>query len=370
MIKVFNAIPQGDSCGWGVCGTQLARYMPDHCEIVGLIADADVVLMPVVNEKWDVPPECEWAWNIAMEYHTPVVGYGFHEFDIRGTQQIHWLPSHFTALACGSAWMHDWVKLALHEVAPDFPLSVVLQGVDKERFYYRPQEKPDFMKDRFVVASAGKFEFRKGQDVVIEAFRRFKKSVPEAMLMLNWDNPWPMTMLSMNASKWKHDLELIGLEGAVYVGGVDRNLIAPEDQVTWRIGQNADMPKFYQNADIAVFPNRCEAGTNLPLMEAIASGVPSVIHDATGQSDIADMLYGLSSCVLVDEGTKFKYPGSGDPVAHWNEPCVASFLSGMMKLYRDRPLEADRESLSHELDGLSWSKTAKGLVSLAESVLK
>ena len=41
-------------------------------------------------------------------------------------------------------------------------------------------------------------------------------------------------------------------------------------------------------ADVALFPNRCEGGTNLVAMEALASGVPTILSDNTGHKDLVN----------------------------------------------------------------------------------
>ena len=41
-----------------------------------------------------------------------------------------------------------------------------------------------------------------------------------------------------------------------------------------------------KQADLAVFPNRCEGGTNLVAMEAIACGVPTVLSANSGHLDL------------------------------------------------------------------------------------
>lgn len=368
MVKLHNLIPAGDSCGWGVAGTNLSRHLPAHCEVVADVRDADVVLVPVDNRYWGYGVfDARTAY--AVEKKIPIVGYGFHEFDILGSQQIEWLPKNYSALACGSSWMTGWVKRALQGVADDFPVETVLQGVDHDLFKYLEPDKPDFMKDRFVVASAGKFEYRKAQDVVIEVFRRFKKSVPEALLLLNWDNPWPATMGSMSASKWKHNLELVAIGDQVYVGGVDRELIAPDDQATWRMGSNAIMPNFYRNADAAIFPNRAEAGNNNCLGEAVGCGTPSVILDGHGHEDIVDRVEN-SPCVFMEGGKNFRYKLGGEDVANWVEPCVEEGLSDLYRIYREHASKEERIRLSGMLDDLTWDKTASDLVDLCRKVVK
>ena len=42
-----------------------------------------------------------------------------------------------------------------------------------------------------MVFSGGKFELRKGQDVVIRAYRVLEDRHPDVMLVNAWFNPWP-----------------------------------------------------------------------------------------------------------------------------------------------------------------------------------
>jgi glycosyltransferase involved in cell wall biosynthesis len=51
---------------------------------------------------------------------------------------------------------------------------------------------------------------------------------------------------------------------------------------------NAELGAVVRLADVAVFPNRCEGGTNLVAMECMAAGVPVLLSDTTGHRDLLD----------------------------------------------------------------------------------
>ena len=53
---------------------------------------------------------------------------------------------------------------------------------------------------------------------------------------------------------------------------------------------NLLMPGVLRECDVAVFPNRCEGGTNLVAMEAMACGVPTYVSYNTGQKDLVDLI--------------------------------------------------------------------------------
>uniref|UniRef100_A0ACD5GTC9 Uncharacterized protein n=1 Tax=Desertifilum tharense IPPAS B-1220 TaxID=1781255 RepID=A0ACD5GTC9_9CYAN len=65
-------------------------------------------------------------------------------------------------------------------------VCTALQGIDPTIFH--PAPKANWFKDRFVIFSGGKLEYRKGQDIVIAAFKRFQQRHPEALLMTAWHN--------------------------------------------------------------------------------------------------------------------------------------------------------------------------------------
>jgi hypothetical protein len=45
-----------------------------------------------------------------------------------------------------------------------------------------------------VIFSGGKLEFRKGQDIMVAAFKRFHARHPDSMLMVAWQNFWHKTI--------------------------------------------------------------------------------------------------------------------------------------------------------------------------------
>ena len=49
---------------------------------------------------------------------------------------------------------------------------------------------------------------------------------------------------------------------------------------------NVGMPHVLHEADVALFPNRAEGGTNLVAMECLASGIPTILSANTGHLDL------------------------------------------------------------------------------------
>jgi glycosyltransferase involved in cell wall biosynthesis len=266
--------------------------------------------------------------------------------------------------------MYEWVQSALVGVADDFPLAVIHQGVNRQMFEPMPVARPDNLKDKFVVLSSGKFEMRKGQDVVVEAFRRFRKEVPSAVLSFAWDNLWTESMLSMTNSKYMDlkDLVCTEVNGNILISGINHDLIPRENQAVWRIGPNNQMVYFYNHADLAVFPNRCEAGQTLPALEAMACGLPCVIPEWTGMEDLVALTSGSPSVKVLKRGLQIKDHRSAHSFGFY-EPCIDEVVSQMMAAYLEREKNKPND-LPKLMMSFEWRSTASGLVNLIRKVVK
>ena len=191
----------------------------------------------------------------------------------------------------------EWNTQLLHKLGVTQAVTA-WQGVDVDLFHPRASDgspsagvsDPDLahrLKDKFVIFSGGKLEWRKGQDRVVAAFKRFIRegAHEDAVLLTAWYNQFPETMAS------------IGDEGLVRgvpsgkAGGVEawlaKNGVPADRVIDMGDSDQARLARAYGRADVGVFPNRVEGGTNLVAMEAMACGMPVVLSNSTGHQDIA-----------------------------------------------------------------------------------
>lgn len=208
------------------------------------------------------------------------VGVAFFEHRNIGVAEVAAARERFQAVVAGSTWNA--------EVLADLGLRNVvtcLQGVDLTRFH--PAPRTPGLGDRFVIFSGGKLEFRKGQDVIIEAFRRFHARHPEALLVTAWHNQRDGSVATIARSPYAFGVpERDGIGGwriADWLAGLG----LPYDAVL-DLGEvaHAEMPRLLRACDVGVFPNRCEGGTNLVAMECMACGVPAILSANTGHRDL------------------------------------------------------------------------------------
>jgi glycosyltransferase involved in cell wall biosynthesis len=159
-------------------------------------------------------------------------------------------------------------------------------GVDTDLFKPGPRTER-FGKDRFVIFSGGKAEFRKGQDIVLAAFKRFRERHAEALLVTAWANFWPETAKTLANSPHGTGAPSVGTDGHLLIREWALDYGIPADSfITVGIRSNRAMPDLLRGIDIAVFPSRVEGGTNQVAMECMATGVPTILSANSGHLDL------------------------------------------------------------------------------------
>ncbi|MGF7177385.1 glycosyltransferase family 4 protein [Azospirillum doebereinerae] len=161
---------------------------------------------------------------------------------------------------------------------------VVLQGVDPTHFH--PAPRAGWFRDRFTVFSGGKPETRKGQDLVLLAFRAFARRHPDALLLTAWHSPWPASARSLDANPALAPVEFLPDGRFNAAKWATDNGVAADQVIDLGHVPNADMARILREADVGLFPNRGEGGTNLVAMECMACGVPTVLSANTGHLDL------------------------------------------------------------------------------------
>ncbi|WNJ99095.1 glycosyltransferase family 4 protein [Thalassospiraceae bacterium LMO-JJ14] len=257
----------------------------------------------------------------------------------------------YDKIIAGSSWNRDAIR-DMGFANADF----VSQGVDLERF--QPREKLGTLGDVFTVFSGGKLELRKGQDIVLAAFKEFHARHPDSILLTNWHNPWAETAKNMRFSP--HDVSEpdIDANGIIdFKTWVAKAGLPPEAHMDVGIVPNSHIPTIMTEADVALFPNRCEGGTNLVAMETMASGIPCILSANTGHLDIinADNCYALRS--------QQPSPAGIDPTGIWGESDIDEILECLEKAYTDREDAKARAKAGVEtMQKLSWKNQTALLV--------
>jgi glycosyltransferase involved in cell wall biosynthesis len=373
--------------GWGVYGQNLLRqihekgrnpilYLAPH--LMDVAPEVAEMLKPVLQKQAHLEDLLEKVGLLEFDY--PVLHALRNEFipslaehPARGNKNLGIVffestemseeglarAREYDLIITGSSWNQQILQSrGLTNVAN------VFQGIDHTVFHPRP--KNEKYKGRFVVYSGGKLEYRKGQDVVIAAFKEFQRSHPEALLTFAWANQWTGIMPTISHSKFIQGQPAVTDDNEMLIDAWLLENGLPEDSfVNLGMPPNKDLPDHIAAADMAVFPNRCEPGTNLVAMEAMAMGLPCVIAANTGQLDLIDE----DNCYpLLDQTPVEPYPPYNE-VEGWREPTVEETLSCMEEIYQDRVEAARRGAKAAEfLANFSWSNQIDRLLSQIDAL--
>lgn len=361
--KVTIAMPSGAGFGWGVCGTELAKRLPNMGAKVYTpsgnygVDKIDGTLLQAIGSH-------EFSYTVNA-IGCKQVGYGFIENNILAGKFSILANRIWDQIIAGSEWMASNIDFG----NSSFEVDVCIQGVNTSVFNYNgynPKLKGLGDGDEFVVGSFGKFEYRKAQDIVIKAFKLFKLRHPEVKLVTSWGNPWSQTCLTMNQAEDS------------LVKGITEEQNYSELLASEGIGKGAykgyngsNSPEFmawlYRSCDVGLFPNRCEAGTNLCLMEALACGLPCIATNATGHADIVGREDYPCDELNLNGGKEYVANIGGVEVGDWHTPCMDEILSNLEYAYINRDeLKKRRKAVSEFGSQFTWDKSAMQMANILQ----
>ncbi|MGH7347314.1 MAG: glycosyltransferase family 4 protein [Candidatus Rokuibacteriota bacterium] len=379
---VYLALPMGTAHGWGVCGRyitrELARLAPvrlitdrldaglvgDELELVALralLAPAELQ-QPGPAIQLDHPIlQCVLGADL-----TPMrprlrgrrtVGYAFFENTAFPPSSLDTARQHYDVLATGSSWCSEILRQ--HGLAN---VRTVVQGIDPTIFRAVGGGR-EFFGDRFVVFSGGKFELRKGQDLVIAAFKVLQERHDDVLLVTSWFNQWPPTMRTMRASPYIRFEPPSGpVEYQNFVQGVlAANGIDATRAIHLGLRPNALMARVYRNSDVGLFPSRCEGGTNLVLMEYMACGGAAIATFASGHQDILTDQNSLPLRRLREATVR----DGDEPPKVWHDADLEEVVEKLEWAYQNREKLAELGArAAQDMTRFTWAATARGFLDL------
>ena len=241
-------------------------------------------------------------------------------------------------------------------------VTKVLQGIDPALFFPRPRLKA--YGERFVVFSGGKLEPRKGQDLALVAFRRFHETHPDALLVTAWQNTW-LNIAQQIATSPHIDGEPEQRGGSLAIADwAKANGVAENAFIDLGWVSHGQLPEILCEAHVGLFPNRCEGGTNLAAMEAMACGVPCILSANSGHMDLIeeDNCYPLTrqSAVNLDM----------DCPEDWRDSSIDEIVGHLEDVYDNRAEAVSRgEKGAQFMQGLTWEKQTDKLVEAVSDLM-
>ena len=231
---------------------------------------------------------------------------------------------------------------------------------------------PRLLKRSLVIFSGGKLENRKGQDIVIAAFRRLLRYLPDALLIAAWGN---VGHVALNTIATSSHVQGAPERGRAHEIGpwLEANGVPATNVFILPCVVNRQLPHLIKQADVAVFASRCEGGTNLMAMETLACGLPTLISANTGHLDLLAMGFGHALSVG-HRGVGKVAPDvlkayGGDPLGLWGETDPDELLHWWLRIAAER--EAWRclgRKHASEIRSLSWRESMRKLLQLLEEL--
>jgi len=378
-------MPIGTDFGWGICGQYLTKELAELCDVrlvsedfgrdrVGDNTTYDILKSLCLNAKG---PKTEGVpalnsldgpvlqtvrgpdlrpWLMEAQGR-PTIGYTFFETNRLKKEDVERAKAYYDVLVAGSSWCEG--VLRRHGIKHT---QTIVQGIDQQAFCDRDIER-SYFKDKFVIFSGGKLELRKGQDLVIRAFKVLQDKYSDVLLVTLWFNPWPACLRTMCMSPYIRFDAFQGDYGAAMNHVLRDNGVDPSRAVHVIPTQHRDLARIYGNTDVGLFPNRCEGGTNLVLMEYMACGKPAIASYCSGHRDILTR----RNSIQLRELHPFNVQDQGGRVLYnWQEPSLDEIVSALEWAYENRDtLRVIGQEAGACMRRFTWKRAASAFYDLA-----
>jgi glycosyltransferase involved in cell wall biosynthesis len=345
----------GNHYGWGVCSQYLIRELSrlTDCRVLS-DADGSASNGELGGSLFQALTGVDFFPMFPKARARRNFGYTFFENELNSHSFEN--AKTFDLVLAGSSWCRD--RLLERGITN---CDVLIQGIDPLLFHPDDQEPDD---DRFILFSGGKFELRKGQDLVLRAFKTLQDKYPNLWLVNCWYNLWPESMRLMEHSRhirfeaWEGAWQEV-MRRTYALNGLDASRIVTCDLMSPEL-----LPTLYRRTHLGVFPNRCEGGTNLVLMEYMACGKPVIASHVSGHTDVVTE----DNALLLRENGEFCIVGADrQPFARWCEPSVEELVARIEYAYAHRDeMKVIARKAGETMRRFTWRHMAETLMRILE----
>jgi len=225
---------------------------------------------------------------------------------------------------------------------PEERIRVVPEGVDIKTFYPQEIDHPMTSDGRFKFSLFGRWDYRKSTKEIIETFlKTFSKEEP-IDLIVSIDNPFSGDGLNTTEER----LDFYGIT---------------DDRIkVLHFPSRKDYIEILKSTHVFVSCARSE-GWNLPLIEAMSCGIPSIYSNCSGQLEFAEGR-GIPVQILGERpASDSSYNHFNETVGSYYEPDFEDLSSQMRRAYTDYlslKARAIEESLSIR-ENFNWERVAE-----------
>jgi glycosyltransferase involved in cell wall biosynthesis len=352
---MINIIAPINPLGYGVTGLNLTKELYKLDNTVGLhilgepmiTSEEDVNIIRECNKngmmpKWDYPCLRIWHQHDMSQFIGNGEKIGFPIFELEQFDDLEkYHLSHPDKLFVCSEWAKR-VVLKNIDTTEDRVIVIPL-GVDRSLF---KEVKKDRTEGPTVFFNCGKWEVRKGHDVLCDMFHEVLKQDDNVEFWVMTTNPF----LSQEQDReWKDMYSSKLGEKVKFI-----NRVASHEQVY----------NIMDKVDCGVFPARTE-GWNLEALELMSCGKPVIISNTSGHTEFCNK----DNSYLVDlEGSEVAYDGKWFRGDKGNWPSISeenkqSFVEHMMNVHNLVQSQSLYNSAGVETaKNFTWENSAKKIV--------
>ena len=331
--------------GYGVAGLNILKgLVRNGCKVsywpIGQATprtqeDADVISQCISNAHFfnnEAPSLRLWHQHDMAHHvgHGTKIGFPVFELDKFSELEKHHLNSVDKIIVCSK-----WAKGVVEKEVPGSHVDVAPLGVDQSIF--KPLNKQENKKTIFL--NIGKWEIRKGHDILCDAFNRaFSESDDVELWMMN-HNPF---LDEAQESEW-HSLYL-------------QSKLGSKIKILPRVETHLEVAQVMQQADVGVFPSRAE-GWNLEALEMMSMGKDVILTDYSAHTEFAND--GNSKLIKIDE-TEDAYDGiwfhGQGEWASFGDSQIEQLVSHMQKSHAEKNQKNEGGILTGK--NFSWDNCA------------
>jgi glycosyltransferase involved in cell wall biosynthesis len=352
---LYLGLVSGKNYGWGVCSQYLIEELSKKtmCHVLSEV-DGTAVNKNLNGKLFQALTSGDFF--AMFENARGVENYGYTFFENELTAHSVENAKKYNLVLAGSTWCRERM-----DEKGIYNNGVLIQGIDSNIFYPIMEDKP---RDSFIIFSGGKFELRKGQDLVLRAVKILQEKYADIILVNCWYNKWPASMKLMTYSPFIQfeykDTPWHELMNHTYrINGLDPSRIQTLDLVP-----NEMQREIYKHTDIGIFPNRCEGGTNLVLMEYMACAKPVIASNTSGHKDIVTN----ENALLLNALRDISIAGSDNQlIGRWQEPALDELVAQIEYAYHHRAeIKKIGIKAGQDLQNFTWEKSAQNLIDLLQ----
>lgn len=329
---MINCITPLNQLGYGIVGLNVAANLKD-CSIypIGNI-DCPLKLAPAIKEgisrgelmvNKDKPSlrifhQFSLAEHVGRKWH---VGFPIFELDKFTPVELAHMHAQDQLFVCS-----EWAQAILEDTIPSVPVDVVPLGVDREIFH---ECRAGLRSNKFTFMCVGKWEKRKGHDIIMTAFHKVFKCNKDVRLVMCCDNPF----LQDAEFRWIKPYQ---------------RLLGSQVEFVNRFQTQEELADLINRADCGLFPARAE-GWNLELLEFMSMGKHVIATDYSGHTEFCN----AENCNLIPvkelepavDNIWFHGQGNWAKLGQDQFDCLCD---NMLKVYKNGP--------SVNLNGISTAK--------------